>query len=48
MAAQSKIQSADVAGVEASQHALLRSKNYPEKLKISSVRSSAPLCLPTL
>ena len=44
--AQSKIQSADVAGVEASQHALLRSKNYPEKLKISSARSSAPLCLP--
>ena len=36
-----------MAGVEASQHALLRSKNYPEKLKISSARSSAPLCLPT-
>ena len=33
--------------VEASQHALLRSKNYPEKLRISSARSSAPLCLPT-
>ena len=46
IAAQSKIQSANVAGVETSQHALLRSKNYPEKLKISSARSSAPLCLP--
>ena len=31
IAAQSKIQSADVAGVEASQHAHLRSKNDPEK-----------------
>ena len=47
IAAQSKIQSADVAGVEVSQHALLRSKNYPGKLKISSARSSALLCLPT-
>ena len=46
IAAQSKIQSADVVGGEASQHAHLRSKNYPEKPIISSARSSAPLCLP--
>ena len=32
-AAQSKIRRADVAGVEASQHLHLRSKNYPEKKK---------------
>ena len=32
--------------VEASQHAHLRSKNDPEKPKISSACSSAPLCLP--
>ena len=44
IAAQSKIQSADVAGVEASQHAHSRSKNYPKKPKISSARGSAPLC----
>ena len=47
MMSQSKLQSADVAGLETSQCAHLRSKNDPDKPKISSARSSAPLCLPT-
>ena len=43
--AQSKIQSADVAGLETSQYTHVTSKLCPEKPQISSVRSSAALCL---
>ena len=37
-----------MAGVEASQHAHLRSETFPEKLQNFSARSYAPLCLQTV